>query len=163
MKITNSQLKRIVKEELQAALNEQADANEWVGLSYREVSSKLKAMGVKPRGKWWRKYKYSHPARKKYRQWYKNRGKAKKAATAGGEKSKRDPDPAIKMPKGYEDRSKKTSTWPEFGAMMANREKLGIKGQPGKGAFDAPDKWYHGLHRDEAMDFLKQRQSTEGN
>jgi len=72
IKILNSNFKKIIKEELATILKETTD-DEWAGLSYKEVSSKLKEMGVDPTGKWWLDYKYSHPARKKYRGWYKTR------------------------------------------------------------------------------------------
>ena len=51
----------------------------WVGLSTQKVYAELKKMGIEnPRSKWWKNYKYSHPARVKYREWYKAKRSGKK-------------------------------------------------------------------------------------
>lgn len=74
----------IIKEELEGVLkgtpfvlSEQFDKDEWVGLSYKDVAKQLRAAGVQSlKGKWWKKFKRSDPVRVKYRQWWKNRGRA---------------------------------------------------------------------------------------
>ena len=54
------------------------------------------------------------------------------------------------------------ASMPEFQSMMANRKKLGISGQPGEGAYNAPGKWYHGLHPDEAKNYKSNNTAGPG-
>ena len=86
MKIKNSQIEKIVQEEIQRL----EESNDWVGKPLSYIRGELKKMGIKPKGAWWKKLRYSHPARVKYRAWYKaKRGKggvSKRRARKAGKK-----------------------------------------------------------------------------
>lgn len=77
--MTKKQLKILIESRFDALLLEQEEEDmEWAGLPYKEVVARLRSYGVKSlKGAWWKKFKRNSEVRRKYRNWFRNRGKIK--------------------------------------------------------------------------------------
>lgn len=169
MKITRSKLKQLVRKEMNRLLKEGlqgdlADAKKEWARARRAVKSALADASAEDQlvngyqdKKGVYKFKRGAPLRDDFRKAAIKLRAARKALKASKSSAPSSAE-GVGAPAPAEPKKTKfvDATWPGYGEMLANRERLGIPGQPGRGAINAPGKWYHGLHRDEAMKYYNE-------